>query len=94
MIFFFTENIPLPTVLITNFVGAIQLSCFSVTGTLLIIYADDTTLYSNCIQTSDLCELKSDLRLQTGAGSGLLISKLEKINWFRLTGLITLVLLM
>ena len=30
----------------------------------------------------------------TGAGSGLLISMLEKVNWFRLTGLITLVLLM
>ena len=31
--------------------------------------------------------------LWTGAGSGLLISVLEKLNWFRLTGLITLVLL-
>ena len=30
----------------------------------------------------------------TGAGSGLLISMLEKPNWFSLTGLITLVLLM
>ena len=29
-----------------------------------------------------------------GAGSGLLISMLEKLNWFCLTGLITLVLLM
>ena len=32
--------------------------------------------------------------LWTGAGSGLLISMLEKLNWFRLTGLKTLVLLM
>ena len=32
--------------------------------------------------------------LQTGAGSGLLISMLENLNWFRLTSLITLVLLM
>ena len=32
--------------------------------------------------------------LWTGATSGLLISMLEKINWFHLNGLITLVLLM
>ena len=32
--------------------------------------------------------------LWTGARSGLLLSVLEKLNWFRLTGLITLVLLM
>ena len=32
--------------------------------------------------------------LWTGAGNGLLISMLEKLNWFGLTGLITLVLLM
>ena len=32
--------------------------------------------------------------LWTGARSDLLISVLEKLNWFRLTGLITLVLLM
>ena len=32
--------------------------------------------------------------LWTEAGSGFLISKLEKLNWFHLTGLITLVLLM
>ena len=30
----------------------------------------------------------------TGAGSGWLVSILEKLNWFCLTGLITLVLLM
>ena len=30
----------------------------------------------------------------TGGGSGLLITMLEKLNWFHLTGLITLVLLM
>ena len=33
-------------------------------------------------------------RLWTGAGSGLLILMLVKLNWFRLTGLITLMLLM
>ena len=32
--------------------------------------------------------------LWTGAGSGLLISMLGNLNWFRLTGLITLILLM
>ena len=32
--------------------------------------------------------------LWTGAGSGLLISMVEKLNWFHLTSLITLVLLM
>ena len=52
------------------------------------IHADDTTLYSKCDQASDLwqqldlaSELKSDQRLMwTGAGSGLLISILEKLN--------------
>ena len=40
-------------------------------------------------------ELESDLRdTGLGAGSGLLISMLGKLNWFRLAGLITLVLLM
>ena len=45
------------------------------------IYADDTTdlIYET---------------LWTGAGNGLLISVLEKLNWFRLTCLITLVLFM
>ena len=32
--------------------------------------------------------------LWTGAGSGLLISMLEKLNWFNLTSLITLVLML
>ena len=32
--------------------------------------------------------------LSTGAGKGLLISMLEKLNWFRLTGLLSLMLLM
>ena len=52
----------------------------------IAIYADDTTLYSKCDRTSDLwqqlelaSELESDLR-ETGAGSGLLISMLEKLN--------------
>ena len=67
----------------------------------IAIYADDTTLYSKCDQAFDLCleqqlELASELDtdVQPGAGSGLLISMLEKPSWFRLIGLITLVLLM
>ena len=55
----------------------------------IAIDADDTTLYSKCNQVSDLwqqleltSELESDLRdLWTGAGSGLLISMLEKLNY-------------
>ena len=67
----------------------------------IAIFADDTTLCSKCDQSSDLwqqlelpSELESDLRDTVDrAGSGLLISMLEKHNWFRLTGLITLMLL-
>ena len=68
----------------------------------IAIYADDATLYSKCDQASDLwqqlelaSELESDLRDTVGwEGSSLLISMLEKFNWFHLIGLITLVLLM
>ena len=68
----------------------------------IAIYADDTTLYSKCNQASDLwqqlelaSELESDLQdTWIGEGSGLLISMLERLNWCRLTGLLTLVLLM
>ena len=75
----------------------------------IAIYADDTSLYSNCDQASDrwqqlelTSELESDLRdtvdwgkkWLTGVRSGLLISVLGKLSWFRLTGLITMVLLM
>ena len=64
------------------------------------IYADDTTLCSNCDQALT-CGNNLNLLLNlnliyetlwTGAGSGLLISMLEKFNWLCLTGLITLVL--
>ena len=66
----------------------------------IAIYADDTTLCSKCDQASDLWqqlelafEFESDLEaLWTGEGSSLLISMLERLNWFRLTGLITPVL--
>ena len=66
------------------------------------IYADDTTLYSGCDQASGLwrqfelaSQLEFDLRaLWTGVGSGFLISMLGKLSWSRLTGLITMVLLM
>ena len=72
----------------------------------IVVYADDTTLSSKCdqaaCQASDLCqklELASELEsnLQDTVDwveSDLSISMLEKLNWFRLTGLITLVLLM
>ena len=54
----------------------------------IAIYAYDTTPYSKCDQASDLwlqlelaSELESDLRdTKTLAGSGLLISMLEKLN--------------
>ena len=67
----------------------------------IAIYADDTNLYSKCDQTSDLwqqldlaSELESEALIWTRAGSGLLVSMLEKLNWFRWTGLTRLVLLM
>ena len=52
----------------------------------IAIYADDTTLYFKCDQASDLwqqLELASELESTppwTGAGSGLLILMLEKLN--------------
>ena len=67
----------------------------------IAIYADDATLSLNVIRhlicgsnqnwllnLNLICE-----SLWTGAGSGLLISMLEKLNWFCLTGLIIMVLL-
>ena len=68
----------------------------------IAFYADDTTLYSNFDQASDLwqqielaSEVESYLRdTEDRAGSGLLILILEKLNWFFFTGLTTLVLLM
>ena len=66
----------------------------------IAIYADDTTIFSKCEQASDLqqqlelaSQLESDLeKLLAGARSGLLISIWEKVNLFRLTNVITLVL--
>ena len=68
----------------------------------IALYADDTTLYSMCDQASDLwqqlelaSEFESDLwHCGLEHDCGLLISVLEKLSWFNLTGLITLVLLM
>ena len=61
----------------------------------IAIYADDATLNPKYDQASDLwqqlelaSELESDLRETVDCGL------LEKLSWFRLTGLITLVLLM
>ena len=68
----------------------------------IAIYADNTTLYSKHDQASDLweqlelaSELESDLQdAVDGKGSSFLISMLGKLNWFCLTGLITLMVLM
>ena len=68
----------------------------------IAIYADDITLYSKCDQESDRWQqlewlLNLNLiykTLWTEARSGLLISMLGKLNWFPLTGLMTLVLLL
>ena len=64
----------------------------------IVIYADDTTIYSTCDQASDLwqqieltSELESDLHTKHWAGaiSGFLISMLgTQLNWSCLTGLI------
>ena len=60
----------------------------------IAICADDTTLNYKCDQTSDLWQQLETVRHWTGARSGLLFSMLGKLNWFRLTSQITLVLLM
>ena len=68
----------------------------------IAIYVDDTTLYSKCDRASDLCNnmnwlLNLNLIYKTqwtGVRSGFLISLLGKLSWFRLTGLIAMVLLM
>ena len=66
----------------------------------IVIYADDTTLYSNYDQASDLwqqlqlaSELKFDLRGSVDWGRKRLIdfSTGKNVNWLCLTGLITLV---
>ena len=64
----------------------------------IVIYADDTTLYSKCDQASDLwqqlelaSEFESDL---TEARSGLLISMLKRLSLVLFTSVITLSLLM
>ena len=67
----------------------------------IAIYANDTTLNYMCDQASGLWQqlelasvLDSDLEdTVNGARSGLLISMLGKLSWFRLTAL-TLVLLL
>ena len=65
----------------------------------IVIYADDTTLYSNYDQASDLwqlqlaSELKFDLRGSVDWGRKRLIdfSTGKNVNWLCLTDLITLV---
>ena len=61
----------------------------------ITIYADNANLFSKCGSASDLwqqLELASKT-YKTKAGSGLLISMLEKVNLFYLSDLITLMLL-
>ena len=66
------------------------------------IYSDDTTLCFKCYETSDLwqqlqlaSEFECDLQDTMDWGKKwLVISLLEKFNWFRVTGLIKLALLM
>ena len=69
----------------------------------IAIYTDVTTLYSLSVNRHLICgnNLNWLLNLNliyktwwTGVRSGLLISMLGKLSWFRLTGLITMVLLM
>ena len=67
----------------------------------IAIYVDDTTLYSKGDQASDLTNLNWLLNLNliyealwTEVRSGLLISMLGKLSWFRLTSPITMGLLM
>ena len=63
----------------------------------IVVYADDTTVCSKCDQASNLWQ---QVELAAGHESDLsdtvdwLISMLGKLNWFCLTGLMTLVLLM
>ena len=64
-----------------------------------LLYADDICIvFQHKSEIEIEKQLESDLLTYetqwTGAGNGLLISMLEKLNWFRLTGLKTLVLLM
>ena len=66
------------------------------------IYADNNNLYSKCDQASDLwqqleltSELESDLRDTADWGKKWLVDfNAGKLSWFRLTGLITMVLLL
>ena len=68
---------------------------------LFVILLSMLILLSKCDQASDLLqqlvftsEIESDRQdIVDWAGSGFLISMLEKLNWFCLTGLINLVLL-
>ena len=66
----------------------------------IAIYADDTTLYSKCdLICGNNLNWLLNLNLiyetwWTGVRSGLLISMLGKLSWFRLTGLMTMVLFM
>ena len=66
---------------------------------MLMILVSSCSIYDQVSYQWEQLELAAELQsdigtLWTGAGSGLLISRLEKINLFCLTVLITLVLLM
>ena len=68
----------------------------------IAIYADDTTLCSKCDRASDLwqqlelaSEIESDVQNTVDWGKKWLVDfNARKLSWFRLTGLITVVLLL
>ena len=61
----------------------------------MLLYIPSVSRHLNLDSLALASILEFDLNaLLTGAGSILLISMMEKLNWFRLTRLITLVLLM
>ena len=61
---------------------------------LMLLYIPSVSRHLNLDSLALTSILEFDLNaLLTGAGSILLISMMEKLNWFRLTRLITLVLL-
>ena len=62
---------------------------------MMLLYIPSVSRHLNLDSLALTSILEFDLNaLLTGAGSILLISMMEKLNWFRLTRLITLVLLM
>ena len=88
--------------LVLHFCCSILMTSLMMFSVNIAIFVDDTTLYSDCDQASDLWKqlnwlLNLNLICETlwsGVRSGLLISMVGKLNWYHLTGLMTMVLLM